>query len=56
MAIFNQYKDTLDDLTHSSDPRSLNQVELIDNRSHNTPISENSLTDLSEEDSLNENL
>lgn len=56
MAIFNKYKDTLDNFIDNSDPESLNKVRLIDERSYNVPRSENSLTDLWEGDCLDEDI
>lgn len=56
MGISNKYKDTLDDFIDTSDPETFDWVGQIDVRSYNTPMFENNLADLSEENSLNENL
>lgn len=48
MAIFNRYKDTIDNLFNSSDAESPDQPRSIDKELCNTPKSEGSLTGLSE--------
>ncbi len=61
-AIFNKYKDILDNFIHSSDtespdrPDSLNRPGLIDKRSHNTPRSRSDSSTFLEEDCLDENV
>ena len=52
VAIFNRYKDTLDDFIDSSDPESLPGP--IDERSQNTPRSRGGSTGLPEKDRLDE--
>ena len=56
VAIPNRYKDTLDDLIDSSDPESPDRARPIDERSRNAPMSEGSIADCSEGDSLDEDL
>lgn len=56
MVIFNWYKNTLNDFIDNSDPEFLDQAILIDENFYNVFISEGGLVNLSEEDSLNENL
>ena len=54
MPIPNQYKDTLDDLIDSSNPKSPDWVEPIDKRFCNASMSESSSADFSEGDCLDE--
>ena len=56
MAIFNKYKNTLDDLIDSSNAESPNWPGPIDKGSRNASRSENSLTELLEKDCLNKNV
>ena len=56
VAIPNQYKDTLDDLIDSSDPKSSDWAGPIDKRSRNAPMSKGSLADLSEGNCADKNL
>lgn len=56
VTISNQYKDTLDDLIDSLDPESSDRTGPIYERSRNVLMSKGSSANLSEEDSLNEDL
>ena len=56
MAVPNQYKNTLHGFINSLDPKSLNEVRFIYERSYNSPMSKGSFADLLEEDCLDENL
>ena len=56
VTISNQYKDTLDDFIDILDPKSLDRVGPINERSRNTPMFESSLADFFKGDCLNENL
>ena len=61
-AIPNKYKDTLDDLSDSSNTKSLdhsdspNRLELIDKGSRNIPKSRDSLSAFLQEDCLDKNI
>lgn len=52
MAIFNQYKKTMNDLIDSSDQKSPDWAKLIDKKSHNAIMFESNLADFSEGDCL----
>lgn len=56
MAIFNQYKNTLNDFTNSLDLESLDWAKLIDERSHNASIFEGNLANFLERNYLDKNL
>lgn len=56
MAIFKQYKDILDELIDSSNPKSLNWAGPIDEKSYNALISKSNLADLLKIDCLDKDL
>lgn len=56
MAIFNRYKDILNNIIDSSDPKSSDRLELIDKGLRNMPKFESSSTGLLEGDYLNKNI
>lgn len=56
VAIFTQYKDTLDDFIDNSNLESLVLAGSIDKKSYNVPISKSSSIDLFKEEYLDENL
>lgn len=56
MIILNKYKDTLNDLIDSPNPKSLDWIGLIDERFYNALRSESSLAGLSKKDYLDKNI
>lgn len=52
LTIFNRYKNILDDLINSSNPEFLDQVKLINVKTHNASNSEASLADILKDDHL----
>lgn len=56
MTIFNKYKDILNDLIDSSDPKFLDWLKLIDKKSRNALRSRSGLRDLLKKNCLDKNV